>query len=349
MPQLTIATTASAAPMGAQVYEREIVARAGTVLGPDWAVRELTVRSLRSPLAGNRRLPMGWLAGASARSRRSAGRVLYRRGEVVHRMGLTLPPAPGPEVITIHDAVAWRFPDEAPPIGSAAEEARRAAAVICVSEFSADEVSEVLGVDRPHVVYNGVDPRYGSAEPLPGDRRRELGIEHRYVLHAGGASARKNLEALAGAWPMIHSAHPDVRLVLSGPPHERRDRLFGRLPGTVLVGRLPDAAMPGLVAGAAVVVVPSLYEGFGLPALEAMAAGVPVVAAETSSLPEVVGGDGTLVPPTAQGVADGVVWALSGDGEIAARVARGRERAAEFTWERSAAGHAEVWRAVVGG
>lgn len=348
MPQLTIATTATAAPMGAQVYEREIAARAGTVLGPDWAVRELTARSLRSPLTGNRRLPMGWLAGASASSRRGVGRMLYRRGQVVHRMGLTLPPAPGREVITIHDAVAWRFPDEAPPISAAAEEARRAAAVICVSQFSADEVSEVLGIAEPHVVYNGVDPRYGTAEPLAADKRRELGIEGRYVLHAGGASARKNLKALAGAWPMVHSAHPDVTLVLSGPPHERRTRLFGRLPGSLLLGRLPDADMPGLVAGAAAVVVPSLYEGFGLPALEAMAAGVPVVAADTSSLPEVVGPDGVLVPPTAMGVADGLVWALSDDGEIAARVVRGRQRAAAFTWERSAAGHAAVWRAVAG-
>lgn len=346
MARLTIATTATDAPMGAQVYEREIAARAGSTLGPDWRVDHLTVRSLRSPLAGDRRLPMAWLARASPRTRRAAGRALYRQGGVIHRMGLLLPPPPEPEVITIHDAVAWRFPDESAPIPAAVVEARRAAAVVCVSHFSAAEVSEVLGVAEPHVVYNGVDPRYAQATPLSAGRLLELGINRPYVLHAGGASTRKNLEGLAEAWPRIRSAHQDVSLVLSGPPHERRSRLFSHLSGALLLGRVPDADMPGLVAGAAVVVVPSLYEGFGLPALEAMAAGVPVVAADTSALPEVVGSDGILVPPTGEGLADGVTWALTHDRDILTNVQRGRRRASEFTWERSARGHAAVWEAV---
>lgn len=120
------------------------------------------------------------------------------------------------------------------------------------------------------------------------------------------------------------------------------------MPGVTLVGRVADELVPGLVAGAEAAVVPSLYEGFGLPALEAMAAGVPVVAARTSALPEVVGDGGVLVDPTPEGLAEGLVFATSGDPDVAALVSRGRLRAEIFTWERAAAAHAAVWRNVAG-
>ncbi|RPF26384.1 glycosyltransferase family 4 protein [Georgenia muralis] len=362
MPQLVLATTAVGAPMGAQVYQEEIAARAvsalagvtaaadaGTADGaapgrpPDaWRVSRLVARSMRSTLPGNRRLPMGPLSRAGVRTRRLAGAALYPRGAVVHRMTLELPPAPV-DVVTLHDVVAWRFPDESAPVAAAPEEIRRAAAVICVSRFSAAEAVELLGVVDPTVVHNGVDDRYLDATPAPSEQLARLGITGPYVLHAGGASRRKNLEGLAAAWPSVRSSRPDLTLVLTGPPHPRRDDLFRDLAGVRQVGRVPDDVIAGLLAGAAAVVVPSLYEGFGLPALEAMAARVPVVAARTSSLPEVVGDGGILVEPTPAEIAEGILWAVSGDTAVDGLVARGRERAAEFTWERSAAGHAAVW------
>jgi glycosyltransferase involved in cell wall biosynthesis len=194
-------------------------------------------------------------------------------------------------------------------------------------------------------VHNGVEARFFDAEPLPTDIRRALGLPERYVLHAGGASRRKNLEALAEAWPLVHRERPDLGLVLAGPPHRRRTELFDGMPGVVLAGRLPDEVMPGLVSSAATVVVPSLYEGFGLPALEAMAANVPVVAAATSSLPEVIGDTGILVDPTGSGIAGGLLDATRGDG-TRALVRAARERAGHFTWERCAEGHARVWSSV---
>jgi glycosyltransferase involved in cell wall biosynthesis len=348
--RLTIATIATDTPMGAQAYQEQIAHRAGEALestGDDqWLVRRTVVRSMRSPLPGTRRLPMSRVGKASPRVRRHIGRLLYPTGAVTHRMNLELPPGPHADVVTLHDIVAWLFADESAPVAAAAQEAREADAVICVSAFTAAQATDLLGIRNPHVVHNGVDERFFDAVPLRKDERAVLGVSERYVLHAGGASSRKNLEALAQAWPAVHREHPDLQLVLAGPAHPRRTRLFDRMPGTHLIGRVDDATVPGLVAAAQAVVVPSLYEGFGLPVLEAMAANVPVVAANTSSLPEVAGTAAVLVEPTGEGIADGLLTVTSGDSALAALVRAGRERAAEFTWERSAREHARIWRSV---
>lgn len=334
--------------MGAQVYQEEVIRRAPDALGEGSIVRREIARSLRSPLAGTVRIPTWALNQAPGGVRRTLGAFLYRGADVVHRMGLGMPPARVPEVITMHDTVAWRFDDESPPEPFAAEELRRAAAVIAPSQFSADDVAEYLGLERVHAIHNGVDARFFSAAPLSPERLREWGIVGPYVVHAGGASLRKNLGALAEAWQIVSRARPDLTLVLSGPPHPRRTALFGSLSGSRLIGRVAEADVAGLLAGAAAVVVPSLYEGFGLPALEGLAVGVPVVAARTSSLVEVVGDAGILVEPDASSIAEGILFAVSDD--AAASLAEpGRARAAEFTWDRSAQRHADVWRSVLDG
>lgn len=349
MPHLTIATHASAAPMGQQVYEEEVALRAQSALGSDVVVTRMISRSLRSDLAGTTRLPERALRGAPPLVRRAVGAAVYPRADIVHRMSLALPPARVPEILTLHDTVSWRFPDESPPEPHAVREARAATAVIAPSQFSADDVGDLFGLDHVHVIPNGVDPRFLDAPPLDDAALAALGVSGRYVLHAGGSTLRKNLEGLAVAWPLVRSAFPDVTLVLSGPPSSRRRALFAHLPGTVLVGRVPAADVPGLIAGASAVVVPSVYEGFGLPALEAMAAGVAVVASDRSSLPEVCGGAAVLVEPDGAAIADGLVHALTGGGEIDRLTAAARERAGQFTWEASALRHAQVWRGVLDG
>lgn len=346
MPRLVIATAATAAPMGAQVYQEEIAARANRALdatGAGWTVDRFIARSLRSPLPGTARLPFGRLSRAGGRERRALGRFVYPGNALVHRMELELPPAQH-EVLTMHDTVAWRYPDEGEPIATAAEELRAAAAIICVSRYTAEDIAERFGVDRLHVVHNGVDDRFRSAEPMTSADLAALGIHGRYLLHAGGAAARKNLEGLAEAWELIHRSHPDVSLVLSGPQHPRRDHLFGNLPRAIRVGRLPESALPPLMSGAQAVVVPSHHEGFGLPALEAMAAGAPVVVAATSSLTEVAAEAGVMVGTSGTEIAEGLDYVLGADFPRDAHITAGRRHAAAFTWERSAKEHAKVWR-----
>ena len=116
------------------------------------------------------------------------------------------------------------------------------------------------------------------------------------------------------------------------------------MPGVRLLGRQPEELLPSLVKSASAVVVPSWHEGFGLPAQEAMAAGVPVVAANTSSLPEVVGECGILVEPQAGAIAEGLLVAAAGRAGLPELVVAGAARAREFTWQRCLAGHAEVWQ-----
>lgn len=347
--RITFATIATSAPMGQQVYEEEIIRRAPAALAADDEVDRVIARSLRSPLPGTVRLPSRLLHSAPTSIRRIAGATMYRGADVVHRMGLGMPPARVPEIITIHDTVAWRFSDESRPEPFAANDLRRAAAVIAPSQFAADDIAEFLGIDRIHTIHHGVDERFFEAHRLTRPELAALGIEGPYVIHAGGASQRKNLEALAAAWEIVARARPDLTLVLAGPQHPRRTALFSSLPRTRLVGRVSDPLVAGLLAGASAVVVPSLYEGFGLPALEGMAVGVPVVAARTSSLIEVVGDGGILVDPTGPAIADGLVHAASDDSSVADLADRGRERARTFTWERSARQHVELWRRTASG
>lgn len=349
-PRLAIATIATALPMGAENYQEQIAHRAVAALAARdsqrWIVEGIKVRSLRSTLPGNRRIPMAAIANASTRVRREVGRWLYPQGAVTHRMNLELPPSPHADVVTIHDVVAWRFADESAAVPAAPAEARGADAVVCVSAFTAQEAIDLLGIRNPHVVHNGVDDRFFDARPLEPQRMGRLGIDGPYILHTGGAARRKNLEALAEAWPMVRRERPQLKLVLAGPEHPRRTELFRGMEGAILLGRVADDLVPGLVAGAAVLVVPSLYEGFGLPVLEAMAANVPVVAANTSSLPEVAGDAAILVAPTGPGLVEGLLDATSSASAVDRLVQLGRARAQRFTWDASARAHAGIWQGV---
>lgn len=345
--RLGLVAIETAVAMGQQVYERHVADLAPSVLGTGWKVETVAVKTLRSPVPGPIRLPGRLMTGEHAHLRRLAGALAFRGFDVVHRMDLRIPPCPSPEVLTIHDLAPWRFSDEGGVPGDARHSAQRAAAILCPTSFSASEVHDLFGIDRLHVVPYGVDEHFFTAEPLSDAAQANLGILGQFVLHAGGCTQRKNLAGLAEAWPLVRNARPGVELVLLGPTDPRRTALFAGLDGVHLMGRVDDTVARGLRAAASAVVVPSRYEGFGLPVLEGMAAGVPVVAAARSSLPEVCGDAALLVEPDGPSLAEGIITALDGGPEITAMVDRGLTRARAHTWVATAEGHAQLWRSLL--
>jgi glycosyltransferase involved in cell wall biosynthesis len=342
MTSIVLATLAAATPMGQQEYEVQL---AEHLPGAGVETRSVRIRSMRSTLPGDARLPLRALAAAPLTVQHAAARIAYGRSDLVHRADLRLPAAHH-EVVTVHDLAPLRFDDEGEIPPKALDNLRRARAVICPSEFAAGEVRELVGLEDPVVIHNGLDPHvWHEVDPaLVADRK----LPETFVLHSGGATKRKNLAALAGAWTLLADGYSDVGLVLCGPPDPRRSALFDALPRVHLVGRVERDVHLALMSAAAVVVVPSTYEGFGFPALEAMARGSAVVAANRASLGEICGEAAVLVEPSAEGLADAVGALLRDEAKRAAVAAAGRGRALGFTWERAAAEHAVVYSASTG-
>ncbi len=261
-----------------------------------------------------------------------------RRSELLLSPANLAPLAGRGNVVVIHDAAPFHDPawqgrayrswhrQLVPRI------ARRARLVIVPSEYVRVELVELLGLDaaRVRAIAPGVDARFADpGDPQPLLRRH--GLERPYVLAVGTDSPRKNLALLDRIAPALGSAGLQVAIAGSARSYLPRSG-----PGAARrLGYVPDADLPALYAGAAAFAMPSLYEGFGLPCVEAMAAGTPVVASDRAALPEACGGAALLADPDD---ADAFAAALT----EAAGPARGRlteaglARAAALTWERSA-------------
>jgi glycosyltransferase involved in cell wall biosynthesis len=236
-------------------------------------------------------------------------------------------------VVVIHDAAALRDPTWYSPAYAALQRrllpliAKRARLVITVSEFSRRELQAVLGVDAK-VVPGGVDERFHpDADPEPA--RAALNLRRPYVLTVASQTARKNISALTATARRLERQGIELVAAGGGLPQFRSDD--GPV-GVRALGPVPDDHLPGLYAGAAAFVLPSLYEGFGLTCLEAMACAVPVVAARAGALPEICGDAARYADPRDEaGLADAVEAALGDDSARAA----GPARAKQFTWDRT--------------
>ena len=243
-------------------------------------------------------------------------------------------------VLVIHDAAVLRHPAWYSPVYAAWQRrllpavARRAMHVVTVSEFSRGELVELLGLapERVSVIPGGVGPAFTpAADPEPA--RRAHGLQRPYVLCVASQIARKNLGALVPAAAQL--ADEGIEVVVAGG-HRPQFAREGELAGVRLLGPVDDRLLPGLYAGAEAFVLPSLHEGFGLCVLEAMAAGVPVVAADAGALPETAGGAARLVAPEAGRLRTALVDLLADRPERERLRAAGLARARSFTWDRTA-------------
>lgn len=275
-------------------------------------------------------------------------RLAGRSARLLHTQYVVPPRLHVPAVVTVHDLSfehhpEWMAPHDRVLFRTLVPRAvRRAARVLTVSEFTKADIVERYGVapERVVVTHNGVDPAFTPDGPRP-DRPP-------YLLFVGALQPRKDLVTALEALARLPDAPP---LVVVGPAKRRTDQVEAALDRlhlrdrVELVGHVPFEELTALYRGAEALVFPSLFEGFGLPVLEAMASGTPVVTTTTSALPEVAGDAAVLVPPSdPAALADGIDRALR-DG--AALRTAGLARAATFRWDALAATTRQVYEEVL--
>jgi len=293
-----------------------------------------------------------WLVGGAQRAAADA--------QVMHCPALVAPwRLRAPLVLTIHDVSTWRYPQghrlewQAYARWLLPARARSAAAVITGTQYTKKEIVDSLGVrpERIAVTPYGVPARYLSATPAA----RPVG-DPPLVLFPSPPIQRKNLELVLQAMAQAprDSALSRARLSITGaradgfPEQVKRVKVLGLENRVQWRGKVPADDMPGVFAAADLVVYPSFHEGFGFPALEAMATGTPVVASNAACLPEVLGDAALLVDPLSPGgLIAAAESALTDQKKRCELIERGRARAAQFTWERCANLTVDVYRQAI--
>ncbi len=270
-------------------------------------------------------------------------------------------------VVTIHDLWLERFPQYSPKVlgqwlssRKTKRTARRARKVITVSEFSAGELTALYGIPRERiaVIPNGVSDEFrpcrddGAMAALRG----RIGlIRERYVLFIGGADPRKNHRVFLEAASLVRASLQGRTLLLVGSTthpfgsYEATAQSFGLDRQVLCPGRLPMEDLRLLYSYTDLFVFPSLYEGFGLPVLEAMACGAPVITSGTTALGEVAGDAAMLIDPAdARGLGEAMITVLDNESLRDSLRAKGFERVRRYTWHRTAAETLQLYREVCG-
>jgi glycosyltransferase involved in cell wall biosynthesis len=312
--------------------------------------RAMPARPLHALWAHRDGPPVEWFVGAA---------------DVVHGTNFVVPPTRrAAAVVSVHDLTPLRHPElcDAATLaypGLIRRALRRGAWVHADSAFVAGEVVEAFGADpgRVRVVHPGVPtlPPVTDAEAEAVRRHVLPPGTGRYCLAVGTAEPRKDLPGLVRAFGEVAASHADVSLVLVGPPGWGEDALEEAVAASpareriVRTGWVEDGDLAALLGRAAVLAYPSLYEGFGFPPLQAMRAGVPVVATRAGSVPEVVGDGALLVDPgDAAGLAAALERCLVDDAARRDLVAAGSAWSARFSWESCGAGLEQLYRDAAG-
>ncbi len=240
---------------------------------------------------------------------------------------------------TVHDLTCWLMPQFHTGANVRADRnfaeqiLRHADGLIAVSENTRQDAIRVLGIapGKIQTIHSGVAQEYFDPKPLKRDRP--------YVLFVGAIEPRKNLDTLLDAWKLLPvELRERFDLLITGPEGWGSSKTLDRIRMEAnYLGYVPEADLPGLTAGAAAFVYPSLYEGFGFPVVQAMAAGAPVITSNTSCLPEIAGDAALLVDPKSAGeLAAAIARVLDSESLQSQLRAAGRERAREFQWNSTA-------------
>jgi glycosyltransferase involved in cell wall biosynthesis len=268
-----------------------------------------------------------------------------------------------PTVLTVHDLIFRHLPEHHKPLNRWYLNAtmplycRRADRIIAVSQATRRDLIAAYDVpaEKITVVPEAAAPRF---QPQPPETVARIRAKHRlpedFVLYVGTIEPRKNLIRLLEAWAALYEAHEAPPLVIVGKHGWLSDDFYAALAknpchdAVRFTGYVEDEELPAIFAAATVFAFPSLYEGFGLPPLEAMACGAPVLCSNTSSLPEVVGDAALTVEPTDTEALRAGLRRLLSDAELRAELrARGFERAAQFSWDRAARETLAVYRSLL--
>ena len=237
---------------------------------------------------------------------------------------------------------------------------RRADAILTVSEFSKSEILKYLPVPPEKITVMPLGIRTerfhaGYTDAQKAAVRKQYHLPEEYFLYLGTLEPRKNIVRLVEAYGLAKQSHPDLPpLVLAGRKGWMYDEIFAKIGELRLeksiwsTGYVDSEAVPAIIAGADAFLFPSIYEGFGMPPLEAMACGTPVLTSNVSSLPEVVGDCAVLADPfSVESIGEGILRLAESPSLREALAKKGRERAAQFTWERSAGIVADVMKRLV--
>ena len=279
--------------------------------------------------------------------------------DVVHGPNFVVPPARhAAEVVTVHDLTSVRFPELCTPDtrqypALIARAVRRGAWIHAVSRFVAEEVQQAFGVEDERVVVipNGFGPPPSDRQGFDAAAGRHLAGADRYVLSLGTVEPRKDLPTLVAAFDAVAATDPDLHLVIAGPDGWGVEALTAARGQAIhrrrihRIGWVTDPQRVALLRGAAVFAYPSLYEGFGLPPLEAMAVGTPVVTSAAGALPEVLGDAARLVPPHDAEALAGALSDVLTDADLrTSLIAHGLEQVLLYDWDVTTTGIVDLFR-----
>jgi len=282
---------------------------------------------------------------------------------IFHATKLLHPPRRLRLTATLHDMTCWLLPELHQSANVAAERRfaeniwKRAAGLIAVSESTRRDAVKVLGLNPEaiQVIYPGVaEPFFAATAETGASARLKYGLRRPYALYVGTVEPRKNLDRLLDVWPTLPaSLREQFDLVIAGPEGWQSAGTLARLgapaPGVRYLAYVPERDLPDITAGATVFVYPSLYEGFGFPVAQAMAAGVPVITSNLSSLPEVTGGAAALIDPHSPAeLCAALDRLLTSPAKRAQLAIGGRIQAQRYRWEMCARQSVEFFAKILG-